>query len=87
MIPGMLGRRKVSWMQIGDTRKRELINAGVDPEKIAHKAREILKECAGENFTIREGKLLIKELDYTLAQMEMRSLDSAIPKLTDDFVD
>lgn len=60
-------------MHISDRRKRQLINDGVDLEKIAHKAREIIKECSIENFTIQEGKLLVKELDYTLTQISNKT--------------
>ena len=48
---------------------------------------KIIDECVAENFTMRESRLLAKELDYALDQIEMRSLDSEISKFTNSVTD
>lgn len=63
-------------------RQMQFERVGMDLEKVKHKVQKIIDECVAENFTMRESRLLAKELDYALDQIEMRSLDSEISKFT-----
>ena len=55
-------------------RQMQFERVGMDLEKVKHKVQKIIDECVAENFTMRESRLLAKELDYALDQIEMRSL-------------
>ena len=67
-------------------RQMQFERVGMDLEKVKHKVQKIIDECVAENFTMRE-RLLAKELDYALDQIEMRSLDSEISKFTNSVTD
>ena len=68
-------------------RQMQFERVGMDLEKVKHKVQKIIDECVAENFTMRESRLLAKELDYALDQIEMRSLDSEISKFTNSVTD
>lgn len=47
-------------------RQMQFERVGMDLEKVKHKVQKIIDECVAENFTMRESRLLAKELDYAL---------------------